>query len=104
MIDAVLEKIIIRSKSRIYWHIFASFILIHLKAQVKYLDKQFISSFLPSEKNVKKSFFIMLLFKLTNKFCRFFCEVINSVVNVQFLKFLPLGFLRSPYIYYRLHY
>lgn len=38
MVDDRLETINIRNKSRIYWHIFASFTLIHLKAQVKYTN------------------------------------------------------------------
>lgn len=36
MIDDALETTRLRSQSRIYWHIFASFVLIHLKAQVAF--------------------------------------------------------------------
>lgn len=39
MIDHALETTQIRSKSRIYWHIFASFVLIHLKAQVGFMTR-----------------------------------------------------------------
>lgn len=38
MIDDGLENSTIRSKTQVYWHLFASFVLIHLKAQVDFMN------------------------------------------------------------------
>ena len=38
MVDDGLEKSNIRSKTQIYWHLFASFVLIHLKAQIEFMN------------------------------------------------------------------